>query len=660
MDRAFYDNKAGELAQNGGPSIMRAKTQAAISGGATSSVKARLYSWTASNALGERSYEVDVYPHSGTNFADSIPSGSVVWVIRRHDAKQSNGKYGRWELLAGPPGGSGGMSTIPFRNDSGETAPAYAVMQVIDVATKSMTGSVNTSTDVWTLTHPVNWSTGQELQYTTTVTAPVTDPADLMNAGAVVWARMLSDTTMKLYTSKANALADTSPINFTTAGAGTHTFMDAVTGGCLLIKKPEVITDRFDDTLYHRLYVSNEGSNVSDGGTGRCRMLSCSYGHPVEVLVETSEYTGDEKPTTGQVLGPAQESWKLRKFRCGFTVLGGYNHEAGTVMVIQERERLYGHDYSQFLAANRTEEDDGVGGRDLLPYEVGVSDFGYTNAWGLNPAGYYLAPSTCSIFGVASADGIPGTKAGQMSLCYDRPAWALYDTDQGNPRIGDIYGIFPHQEDGKLRRGLPGFICLSFDVDNGLMFVIADHRYTVFEAKASGNWQDPSSDHCYVEAHPYDSWENRAYDGSVAGWPEITIKINLPRNGSGRDPNIKSGNRLQYSFVGSFGQDIAPQLYRYICVSPYLDDKIGTVKMYTGSLASIPQGWREHTGMRDRFPVGVLATTGIATSVGNTGGTKTHVHTGAAGLGSAGTSNSMNQASHIPPFYGVYFIERFE
>lgn len=657
MNGPFYDSPAGKLASAGGAHIARAKLQEAVTAGVSSYASAKLYGWT-SGAMGEKSLPIRIYPHSGTTFSEGVESGAVVWVIRRPDAKASDGTWGRWEILSGPAGG-GEMPTIPFRNDSGETAPAYAVMQIIDVETDSRTATVDTSSDIWTLSSTSTWSNGQRLRYTTTGSAPTTSPAGELTDGATVWARMLTTSTLKLYPSEADAIADTNAINYTTAGSGTHTLSDVDASEFLTIKKPKLVSDRFEPKEYSRLYVVNEGEDVADGETGKCRMFSCSYGFPVRVLVDTADFASGEPPATGDVLGPVHDSWKLGKRRCGFVVLGNYDKEAETVTVIHERERLSGHDFSQFTAANHSNGED-LGGRDIEPYEAGFVEFGGATAFGMYPPPHLYTSQFANITGIASADGIASDSTGQISLCYDRPAWALYDEDQGTPRVGDIYGVFPGQDDGKLRRGLPGFCCLNYDTSKKIMLVIADHRCTVFDAKAKANWVDVSTQSPTVQAHPYDAYAGKSYDGSEAGWPDITLTISLPRNGSGRDPNIRTGNRLQYSVVASYGMDESTDIYRYLCVSPYLDDKIGTVKMFTGDISDVPQGWREHTGMRDRFPVGVLASTGIATSVGNTGGTKTHVHTGAAGIGSAGTSNSMNQASHVPPFYGVYFIERFQ
>jgi hypothetical protein len=626
-----------------------------------------------------------IYPaeDSGTNvypiifedgeFAETIGVQTVDYDDRqdaqRHVMIDESGEYlpvnthvlvhrqnNRWWRV-GSAGSGETLSTIPFRNDSGETAPAYAVMQVIDVETDSRTATVDTGTDVWTLASAVTWATGQKLRYTTTGSAPTTSPADLINDGWAVWARVLSTTTIKIYSSEADAIADTSAIDFTTTGSGTHKFADLEASEFLLIQKPDTVVATADNPPLTRLYVVNEGTAVEDGEMGRCRQFSCSYGFPVRARIAVGEYLGEEPPTIGDILGPMDDSWNLGPKRFGFYVVGNYDETAETITVIQERERLSSGDYSQFFTYHDDSNDDDY---TFDPFEVGLIQYGFSQGLNIQHPSYPAA-NWGNIFGIVSADGLPYYSYGQSSLCYDRPAWAKYEAYQGTPAIGDIYG--PVKGSAKLHRGLPGFQCLSYDTENEIMLVIADHRCTIFEAKAYDNWTENGSypQSPYVMAHPYDSANDEVYDGGTPGWPDFNILISLPRNGSGRDPNIRTGNRLQYGIVASSGPGTTLDRYRYLCVSPYLDDKIGTVKMYTGNIANVPQGWREKTAMRDTFPVGVLASTGIATTVGAGGGSKTHTHTTSGSSGAfGGTTKVLDAANHLPPYYGVYFIERFE
>lgn len=84
----------------------------------------------------------------------------------------------------------------------------------------SLTGTVNTGTDVWTTaTH--SWNTVQPIRFSTSGTLPTSTPQIV--AGQIYYAGVTGTTTFKVYATQAAAIAGSGAIDFTTAGSGTHT-----------------------------------------------------------------------------------------------------------------------------------------------------------------------------------------------------------------------------------------------------------------------------------------------------------------------------------------------------------------------------------------------------------------------------------------------------
>ncbi len=158
-------------------------------------------------------------------------------------------------------------------------------------------------------------------------------------------------------------------------------------------------------------------------------------------------------------------------------------------------------------------------------------------------------------------------------------------------------------------------------------------------------------------AWPSNSSGSVVYDGGVYGgvtYPVIYLQVTLRyRSNAGfippRCPNVQAGTIFEGLIEAKTGG-------LYLDDPIYWDDPIGTVKMWNLSVGLIPSGWREYTAMQDRFPIGVKAG-GIATGVGATGGSQTHMHP--AGTGIASGSN-LGAANHIPPYSGIIFIERYQ
>lgn len=690
MDRTFYNGPSVTAGASGGANIVRAKLTEKIDD-TKQHVSAKLFGWTNTDSLGERDLDIEIYPHTGEQFDVEIADNTVVWVIRRPDAKGASGRYGRWELLSGPPGGGGEMQTIPFQNDSGYTVPPHGVMVVYKVESESRSVSCDYSTNVWTLTQSADWQTPVRVRYEGNT--PVTSPPNLIQSGTMLWANMSSPVTLTLHLTEADAIGAVNIIDVVSNATGGPKLINLDTDEMLFIKRPQPNRITVYSGAGAGVYVVNEGSEVADGQTGRCRHLSCSYGYPVRARVDVgSSYYANAG--LGQTYGPAQDSFDLKVNRHGFTILGNYDGETKTATVIQtqsERGLITQVEHGPTYNAPTP------GSSNAAAYSAQTMNNNYSALWAYYNTGaggnFSIFPDqnhrTASSYNylhgnitlLVGADGINGSKMGLASMARSSAAWVKYDPDQGDPKNGGIYGIIPGKD--MLYRGLPGFQCLGCDTSQKLMLVIADVAVTMFDAVAYTAWDDGGvyfTEEAWCVCQPYDREADKIYDGNTAGWPDYKFVVHLPRYSSGQDPNIKAGNKLKYSITTSYGISYHPTWtyvsnmgpcygarlndprgHHFVCSSPYLDDKIGTVKMYIGDITKVPQGWREYTSMQDKFPVGVKAN-GIAGSVGATGGTQTHAHNTQQGTGSlsAGGATAILSANHLPPYRGVYFIERFE
>lgn len=149
-----------------------------------------------------------------------------------------------------------------------------------------------------------------------------------------------------------------------------------------------------------------------------------------------------------------------------------------------------------------------------------------------------------------------------------------------------------------------------------------------------------------------------------------TVRVYLPAS-PGRDPNVVAGQVIGYVpgptvLIGATPTPTAT------AVAGYLDDAIGTVKMWTSTLA-VPAGWEEYAGMQGRFPVGYKSGDASFGTLESTGGSAEHCHAiqrnpASTPCGSTfideGTWNTMmigiaNRTAY-PPFRVVKFIRRMD
>src|SRR5436190_386036 len=202
------------------------------------------------------------------------------------------------------------------------------------------------------------------------------------------------------------------------------------------------------------------------------------------------------------------------------------------------------------------------------------------------------------------------------------------------------------------------------------MVVSKDTREIIRWAKAHSDWVNAGTggqNEPYVSCHPC--------DGPVANGEDTLIDFDvvLFRNtNAGLDPNVHDDDVVGYMETTYDDQTV------YYAVTPYLDDKIGTIKIYHGTGAAIPKSGAICDGaggtpdLRGRFVVGyddrvsppAHSDTGYAI-LNATGGSKSHAHTDHIYTGSndrsAGSDNKSTLQSHAatehrPPWYVLAYI----
>ena len=128
-------------------------------------------------------------------------------------------------------------------------------------------------------------------------------------------------------------------------------------------------------------------------------------------------------------------------------------------------------------------------------------------------------------------------------------------------------------------------------------------------AKATDDWTNVAGNASYVDAYPCDDGSGTTVDTTTA------VKVWLPRNGLQKDPNIREDAIFP----------IAPTSDgNYVCVGEYLDEEIGSIKIWHST--TVPAGWQLAAGFGGRFLVGYDSTDSDHDAVGETGGASTHTH----------------------------------
>ena len=108
---------------------------------------------------------------------------------------------------------------------------------------------------------------------------------------------------------------------------------------CVTIAKP--------DTSFHRLYLINVGGPVAENKFGRGMFLTAeTFSWDTHYVL----YDTANTPAYGESWGPQNDSWKLKKFRYGFTILGGNTGSGETAKTIAV-QHVVNHFYGQTDAA---------------------------------------------------------------------------------------------------------------------------------------------------------------------------------------------------------------------------------------------------------------------------------------------------------------------
>jgi hypothetical protein len=191
-------------------------------------------------------------------------------------------------------------------------------------------------------------------------------------------------------------------------------------------------------------------------------------------------------------------------------------------------------------------------------------------------------------------------------------------------------------------------------------------------AKATDNWTNVAGHGSYVDCRPCADAAGTGADS------DILLRIYLPR-APGTDPNVETDQVIGY---------VAATDGVHVAMTAYLDDVIGTIKMWAFDTADPPIGWTECIsggtpgrsaptvgGLEGTFPVAKKAGDADFDTVGDTGnlGTKTHCHSilrdattppcGETTIdeGTWQTVDlSIQPTDHLPPWCVVRFIERYD
>lgn len=206
--------------------------------------------------------------------------------------------------------------------------------------------------------------------------------------------------------------------------------------------------------------------------------------------------------------------------------------------------------------------------------------------------------------------------ANSIAGCTLSPS-AIIRVESGTPSNGDEWG----PSSGNWGIGSSGsrfFIFGSKTSGRNLNLVEAVQTTSAsktFWGLTQSNWVDNGTSCDHVPVKKCDDCEGSNPSGD-------NINVLLPK-ANDADPNVIATTVIAYAEADDG---------TYVCVSDYMDDAIGTVKMWTGSYLSVPSGWAVCNG-QDNSPAN--GGTGInliekfvrgAKSTGSRGGSETHTH----------------------------------
>lgn len=388
--------------------------------------------------------------------------------------------------------------------------------------------------------------------------------------------------------------------------------------GVITVHGQAVLTVSKPDTSGGLAHFFNGPFPVEVGGFG-----SCTADFPCYAAHDPSD-----QPALGDEWGPEAGSWQLVKANAGYQILGGA--QDGRVQVTAARPtaalvHFYlnadlergGSQTAQVLEWN---------GADWLP---GASTIEVFDSSRIGPAqstqlgaSYYSAESqryeivtlehseTNLVRFYLNTNLPQGGSASAQPMEWSGGVWS--------PTGGDPINVFDSSEIGPGEATDTGWAILSLLSGRHEVLTLRRRESGRLRwAKATTKWTNLPDNGSYVHCH-------RALDrdGTLELDDEeepIAVTVYLPRPGGAVDPNVRADDVIGY---------LVEENAEAIAVTGYLDDSIGTVKMWVKGEEEIPGGWRIYSPSPGRFPVGVTTSDEDipATTPGATGGDKKHTH----------------------------------
>ena len=157
--------------------------------------------------------------------------------------------------------------------------------------------------------------------------------------------------------------------------------------------------------------------------------------------------------------------------------------------------------------------------------------------------------------------------------------------------------------------GLPPFTLASgslYTDDDGGKYTLVNRMpaKNYWWCKAYADWVNAgagATDYVYVNPC-FNKDGDYCYDGT-GGFPSILFQVALPHPAH-KSPNVHEDDVFRYTFPSSRDTGELGSV-RWIAVGPeYIDDLIGTVKMWKGAVADIPPGWQVYPALDGKFPLG--------------------------------------------------------
>ena len=194
------------------------------------------------------------------------------------------------------------------------------------------------------------------------------------------------------------------------------------------------------------------------------------------------------------------------------------------------------------------------------------------------------------------------------------------DCEGANPTAAVVTVLLP-KADGQDPNILINDVLAYSQTTDGSYVCVSDYLgggsgAVTYWGVAKTNWEDNGATCDSVDINPCDDCEGANPDAGT------TVTVLLPKSAE-QDPNVIASEVIAY---------VATVDATSVCASDYLDDKIGTVKMWVLASGAVPPGWAVMNGSDNSAPAGSaidLTDKFVrgSSSAGGTGGTANHTHT---------------------------------